>query len=387
MDYLIIGNGAAGMDAALAIRQRDPDSSIRMVTESVQLHYYRPKLIEALAQRPGDTPLGLLVHDEAFYAEKRIENVLGARIVSLDPGSKTISDASGRRYAYDRLLIASGSRPFLPPVEGIGKEGVFTLRSIEDVEAIRRHCERPGLKEALVVGGGLLGLESAHSLLRLGMKVTVLEFASSLLPRQLDAEGAGHLRSLLEAKGLRFVLGDQVARFEGGPLVEGALLKSGKALPASLVLVSAGVRPELSFAQASGLAVNKGAIVDDYLRTNLPDVWAAGDAAEHRAQVCGLWTVAKEQGRAAGLNMAGLPTAYEGSVPSTLLKITGIDLFSSGDPKAAADRVLSHSGEDSYRKVLIAGGKVIAVMIVGDREAARMARKVMAGEVEPESLF
>lgn len=379
---LILGNGAAGMEAALMLRKHDPDTSITLLTESRWLHYFRPKLVHFLAEE--QQPEDLVVYDEEFYKKKNIYNVLGRKVASVDTSARKVTDEFGGVYPYDRLLIATGSRPFVPPIEGIDKDGVFTLRSITDAQKIRRFSEH--VERTVVIGGGLLGLENAFSLQQLGKTVTVVEFAPWLLPRQLDQAGGQHLQRLLEAKGLEFLLNAQVEKIVGGSRVEGVQLKDGRFVPCGAVLVSAGVRGDMDFLKGTPIATNRGVIVDDRMRTNVEGVWAAGDVAEHRGLTYGLWTVAREQGQVAGADMAGQPTHYEGSLPSSLLKITGINVFSMGDVKAAGS-FLSGGDEESYKKlVLDKEAKPLAAMVVGDKAAIGTAQKIMGGKAPAEDF-
>lgn len=372
---LILGNGAAGIEAALTLRKHDPETAITLLTESRWLHYFRPKLVHFLAEE--QSPEELIVYDEAFYQKKEIANVLGRKAASVDPGTRTVTDEFGGVYSYDRLLIATGSRPFVPSIPGIGRAGVFTLRSITDAQKIRRYSET--VDRTVVIGGGLLGLENAFSLLQLGKAVTVVESAPWLLPRQLDETGGRHLQTLLEAKGLEFLTGAQVEAIAGGSQVEGVQLKDGRFLRCGAVLVSAGIRGDMAFLKGSGIATNRGIVVDDRMRTNLDGIWAAGDVAEHRGLTYGLWTVAREQGQVAGADMAGQPTAYQGSLPSSLLKITGISVFSMGDV-AAAGTVLTGGDEASYKKLVVGDEKPMAAMVVGDKSAIGTAQKIMGGK-------
>ena len=379
---LILGNGAAGIEAALMLRKHDAETSITLLTESRWLHYFRPKLVHFLAEE--QSPEGLVVYDEEFYKKKNIYNVLGRKAAAVDTSARKVTDELGGVYSYDRLLIATGSRPFVPPIEGIQKDGVFTLRSITDAQKIRRYSEK--VTETVVIGGGLLGLENAFSLQQLGKTVTVVEFAPWLLPRQLDEKGGRHLQGLLEAKGLRFLLNAQVERIVGSPHCEGVQLKDGRFVACGAVLVSAGVRGDMDFLKGTPLATNRGILVDDRMRTNVEGVWAAGDVAEHRGLTYGLWTVAREQGQVAGADMAGHPTNYEGSLPSSLLKITGINVFSMGDVRAEGES-LEGQDETSYKKLVVdAQDKPVAAMVVGDKAAIGTAQKIMGGKAPAEDF-
>ncbi len=384
MKTLILGNGAAGIEAALMLRKHDAETRITVLTESRWLHYYRPKLIHFLAEEAEQSPIELITYDDEFYQNKNIYNVLGRKVVSLDTSARRVTDEYGGVYNYDHLLIATGSRPFVPPIEGIDKDGVFTLRSITDAQKIRRFSEN--VSDVVVIGGGLLGLENSFSLHQLGKRVTAIEYSPWLLHRQLDQTGGEHLRKLLEAKGLNFMLNAQVEKIVGGARVEGVQLKDGRFVPCGAVLVSAGVRGDMDFLKGTPIATNRGIIVDDRMRTNVDGIWAAGDVCEHRGITYGLWVVAREQGQIAGLDMAGQPTDYDGSIPSSLLKITGINVFSMGDVKAVGES-LEALDEASYKKLVVDDhDKPLAAMVVGDKAAIGTAQKVMSGKIAPEEF-
>ena len=378
MNYLIIGNGVAGTEAALAIRKSDPEGTITILTSSPYLYYYRPSVIEYLAD--GIARDRLIIYKTEFYEKNRIRTLLGTTVAKIAPGEKAVIDIQGKRHSYDRLLLATGADPALPPIEGADLNGVFTLRGIEDADHLRAFAGTA--KRAVVVGGGLLGLESAHSLAKLGLSVSVVEACGRLLPRQLDADGARTLQRLLEEKELSFALEDGVRAIEGNGSVERVLLKSGRSMETDLVLVSAGIRGRSVLAREAGIAVNTGIIVDDHLQTSADDIFAAGDPIEHRGKLFGIWPAAKEQGRVAGLNMAGVPTEYNPTLMAATLKITGIDLYSAGNFDAAGCDILVSTSDTGYKKLLVDSGLAIGAIALGDREAVKAAQRVMDGKGE-----
>jgi NAD(P)H-nitrite reductase large subunit len=279
MRYVITGNGAAGVEAALSIRKNDPEGEIEIISSSAEPHYYRPRRVEYLA---GEIPFQrFTLYSEKFYESRMISNRLNTRIEKIDIAGKRIIDERNNPIPYDRLLLATGARSFIPPVEGAGKTGVFSLRELPDADRIINYIR--GREEIAVIGGGLLGRETAHSLSRIGKNVTVIEFAPHLLPRQLDGEGADLLRNLLEKKGLKFILNDSVSSIEGDTEVEKLILASGKAVPAGAVVCSIGVRSNVDLAKEAGIVVHNGITVNSFMETSAKDIYAAGDAAEHRA--------------------------------------------------------------------------------------------------------
>jgi nitrite reductase (NADH) large subunit len=381
MKYIIIGNGVAGTEAALAIRKTDAEGDITLISESTRLFYYRPKLIDYLA---GETTVEkFTLFKEDHYAKNRITNVLGTKIVSVDAAGKRVMDAAGKTYAYDRLLLATGADPVKPPIGGANLEGVFTLRSVDDADRIMEFCS--GADDLVVVGGGLLGLETANGLRRFAKNITVVEFFEWLLPRQLDRQGGAILQAMLGKKGLSFALGDSVSEIRGSGRVESVLLKSGKEIKARAVIISAGIRGRSELAVSAGAAVNKGIVVDDRMMTSVPGIYAAGDPVEHQGCLYGIWPAAREQGRIAGLNMAGNETAYSRTLMASILKITGIDLYSAGDFNKDDVESYTCAVGDSYKKFLQKDSPVGAI-ILGDPEAIKIAQKVMEGKIDPSEL-
>jgi nitrite reductase (NADH) large subunit len=238
-----------------------------------------------------------------------------------------------------------------------------------------------------VIGGGLLGLETAHALNMLGKKVTVIEMSHWLLHRQLDKEGGTILQQLLETKGLSFILGDTVASIEAPQgQVTGIRMKSGRQLDLQAVIVSAGIKGRDHLARQIGAQINKGIVVDDTMRTSVADIYAAGDPIEHRGRLYGLWPAAKEQGAAAGSNMAGQPLTYTGSALSSNLKITGIDLYSAGNIDSPSDETISSQLNGTYEKYLIKDVKLIAAIVIGDAGTVKLASMVFQGKAPVSDL-
>ncbi len=299
--YVIVGCGAAGNAAAETIRKVDPDSEIRMFTKEGYYYYYRPALPEYLA---GEKTLkGFTLHDAAWYEKNRIEVHLSTEAIRIDPVARTLTTKNGETFVYDRLLLATGGKATVPQVKGVENDGVLTLRTLADADNIRRRAATA--KSLVLIGGGLLSLEAGHGLLKLGLKVTVIERNARLLPRQMDQAGAQLLQRRMEEMGLVFELGEQtreITRQDGRLIVS---LESGRSLDADMVLLSAGVTPELRLAKTLGLTIGRGVQVDDRLRTSIAEIYAVGDLVEHRGRYYGSWPAAMAQGRVAGANMAG----------------------------------------------------------------------------------
>jgi nitrite reductase (NADH) large subunit len=380
--YCIIGNGAAGADTALSIRQNDPEGEILLLSESAHPHYYRPKLIDYIMEDLPAEKLYIL-RNEALAA-KKIGVRLSTRIDSVDPAVKTITTHDHEIISYDKLMLAVGSTPFLPPMEGMPMEGVFTLRDIEDADKIKAWCR--GKKNIVISGAGLLGLETANAIRGLCEKITVIDMSSCLLSRQLDGDGAALLQGFLEKKGMSFIFDDCVTSLSGNGCLEHLNLRSGRQIPADALIVSAGVKPNVGLAQKAGLVTGRGIIVDSHFQTSDPSIYAAGDCAEFENRCYGLWTVSKEQGRIAGANMAGVVTEYKGSVPSAMLKVTGIDLYSAGDYMGTTAWSMMKLEDHRYLKIVYADDRPVGAIVIGDAEAVKLAQKVMTGKAALEDF-
>jgi nitrite reductase (NADH) large subunit len=377
VNYLIIGNGVAGIEAALAIRETDRSASVRVISRSAHPFYYRPRLVDFIKEDLGVRML--YAHQDEFWAEEGIEVVQGIEAVKVHAHSRKVDCIDGSEFSFDRMLIAVGADPNIPPFDNSSMEGVFSLRGISSAERLRGYCK--GKRDIVIAGAGLLGIEIAHALSASCGRITVIDVEPYLLPRQLDRDGAECLRGILESRGLRFMFGDTVSGVEGSGRVERVLLKSGSVIPADALIVSAGVHARTELALNSGISVNNGILVDNTMRTSMSNVYAAGDCAEHGGVCYGLWTIAKEQGRIAGLNMAGVKSEYSGSVPSASLKVTGVDVFSAGNFSADGGTVLTRSGEGTYARIVFDGNRADGAVVVGDSAIVKEARKSMAGKI------
>lgn len=376
MKILIIGNGAAGMAAAEAARRINEAAEIVMLNSERYYHYSRPRVIEFLS---GKIALEqLTIRDSEFYKNSRIRLVLIVNAVKIDPQKKAVYLDGGIEENYDKLIIAAGAHSFLPPVKGSDNKGVFTLRTIDDAIAVMEFAKNK--KEALVIGGGLLGIEAAMSLTALGLKTTVVEVFDRLLPRQLDTECAGVLRSNLEEKGLSFLLPKQTAEIKTDPGRLRTIFKDAGSIDTDLILFSAGIRCNLNIANGSGLAVDKGIKVNDRMETSIPDIYACGDIAEYNSAVYGIWPAAREQGTAAGVNAAGGSSIYKGSVLSTKLKVAGIELGSLGNIEGSPGvEVITEKNGKNIKKIFKKDGKTIGAILLGDASQYREIQEAIKG--------
>ena len=373
--YLIIGNGVAGTTAAEQIRKNDAQAKITILTDEDTAYYSRIRLPEYLAEEISESDL--VIKKPAWYEEHEIDLNLSSPVKSANKKEKTVTTANGKVYRYDRLLVASGSHSFLPPIKGLDKAGVFALRNVEDVRRISGYLKN--VTDVVLIGGGLLGLESGNAIRKRGKKVAVVEFFPRLLPRQLDTDGGRRLQALMEEMGFEFHLGAKTKEITGDRSVEGVLLEGGKLLKAQLVLISAGVRPNLPLAELLGLETDKGIVVDDELKTSQPDIYAAGDVAEHNGVPYGIWPAAIAQGKIAGINMAGGSAEYKGTTMSNKLKVVGIDLASAGDIDAEAklpSKVVQD--KETYQKLVFEENAIIGCIMLGNTRGFNKIVKMMS---------
>jgi nitrite reductase (NADH) large subunit len=363
--YIIIGDGVAGNAAAENIRRQDKSGKIIIFSKEKYPFYYVPALPEFLA---GEKDVqGLIIHDLDWYQKKQIDLHLETNITGIDLAQKLVITEKGERYQYDKLLLATGGTSFVPPIKGAELAGVFTLRTLRDAQRLRESTQKS--RQAVLIGGGLLGLEAGNGLRKAGLKITVVEFFPRLLPRQMDVPGAAMLQKQMESMGFTFYLGAktrEIKRDSGGLQVE---LEGGEKLGADLVLISAGVRPEVTLAKSLGLIIDKGLKVDDRMQTGLGDIYAAGDLIEHRGRFYGIWPAAMEQGKVAGAAMAGQDVKYPGTVVSNTLKVVGIDLFSAGEIDAEGtleSLVRKDTARNIYRKLVIKEEVLVGAILLGD---------------------
>ncbi len=380
-NYVIVGNGVAGTTAAEHIRKRDKEGRITIFSDEGMPFYWRIRLNEYLA---GEiTSEELIAKKEKWYKENRIDLRLGTRVKGL--AAKSILTQGDEEIAFDKLLIATGSRSFVPPIKGSDKKGVFTLRSFRDVKEISEMAAKAS--EVVLIGGGLLGLEAGNALRKLGLKVKVVEFFPRLLPRQLDVEGAKRLQGLMEDMGFSFRLGVKTSHIEGAQSADGAVLEGGEKIAGSMVIISAGVRPDLELAGILGLEKDKGIKVDEYMKTSMEDVFAAGDVVEFKGITYGIWPAAMEQGKVAGINMTGGVEIYKGTTMANILKVAGTDLASAGDIDADGKReTILYVGEGLYKKLVLDGGRIIGCIMLGDTEGFGSVTKLMSQKIDVSSV-
>lgn len=325
--YLILGNGAAGVSAAEAIRERNETCSIVMVSNESVLSYNRPMLTKSMLA--SFNPSQLAIHDEKWYQDRNIINVLDKTVKSIDTQAKEVAFSDGLKLKYDKCIYALGSECFVPPIPGHDKEQVVAIRRLSDVVKIGKML--PNVKHAVVIGGGVLGLEAAWELSKAKCRVTIVEVANQLMGRQLDTGAGDMLKDNILDKGMDIRIGANVEEIEGEGAVTGVRLAGGEVIPAELVIVSAGVRANTKIAQEAGIQTDRAIVVDEKMHTNLTDIYACGDCAQYEGINYAIWPQALEMGKVAGANAAGDSVAYE--TVNAALTFHGMDtaLFAIGD--------------------------------------------------------
>jgi nitrite reductase (NADH) large subunit len=378
MKIVIVGNGLAGTLAAKTVRELDQEAGIEIFGEEKYAYYPRPNLIEFLAGRlPYEK---LFAFPEIWSTRQRIGLHFGEKIARIRPDERTVETGTGGIIPYDALLLASGARAAVPPLAGSGLKGVFVLRTLDDALAIldrlRTHAH------VAVLGGGLLGLEIARAIRDRGAEVSVVEIFNRLLPRQLDPAAAGILKQQIERSGISVRLGTASREILGAAEVRGIRFESGDDVEADLVVIATGVKPELALAKDAGLTVDQGIVVDDRLRTSRPEIFAAGDAAEHQGRVYGIIPASFEQARAAAHNMLGRDMPYSGTVPSNTLKVAGLYVTSAGEvnPEPRGHEVLVRSVPEAglYKKIVLKEGRLVGAIWMGTKKGASEISRLVA---------
>lgn len=382
--YLIIGNGVAGTTAAEHIRKQDPNGPITILSDEDLPFYYRLRLNEYLSGDLAEN--ALIAKPTTWYRQRNIELKLNTRVTGANPANRVVESLDRQTFSYDRLLLATGSRSFVPPIKGADKTGVFALRSIQDARRIKEFAQQA--HNIVIIGGGLLGLEAGNALRKIGKKITIVETFGRLLPRQLDEPGAQRLLGLLKEMGFQFRLAAKTREMQGNGLVNQVTLESGELLPADLVLISAGVRPNMELAGPLGLTCDKGVLVNEKLQTNRPEIFAAGDAAQFNGMVYGIWPASLEQGKIAGINMAGGQAVYQGTIMSNVLKVAGVDLASAGDIDAEnrlTCKVISN--QTVYKKIVIQENRIMGCIMLGDTKGFTKITKAMAEKQDADKVL
>ena len=364
---VVIGNGMAGVACVEQILKHAPRFEITIFGEETHVNYNRILLSSVLAGEKAADEIQL--NGLEWYQKHGIDLRLGVRITDVDAEHKTVTGDDGSITPFDKLLIATGSTPLIPPMDGVRKEGVFVFRNLDDTRALLDHAA-PG-KKAVVIGGGLLGLEAARGLQVQGCDVTVVHLMDTLMERQLDFTGGGYLKAKMECLGVKVLMERNTTAILGNGKAEGMAFKDGSSVEADFVVIAAGIRPNVELGRKAGLQVHRGVVVNDYMETSNPDIFAVGECVEHNGTCYGLVAPLFEQGKVLAATITGnRGPVYGGTIQAAKLKIMGVDVFSAGDFSEKAPGTDAVRYEDPalgiYKKLTVRDGKLAGVILVGD---------------------
>lgn len=370
---VLVGNGMAGIRCVEEIIKRSPDRFAITIFGSEPHENYNRILLSSVLQGEASFE-DLTTHNSEWYRKNNIQLFVNETVTCIDGHNKTIMTNKGRHISYDKLILATGSIPFLLPLPGNDLEGIMTFRTIEDCEKIIESSK--WCKKAVVIGGGVLGLEAARGLLHLGLEVHVVHLSPFIMDRQLDSVAARLLQKELEKQGMRFLLEKETSKFTGNNRVEKVMFKDGAVVDTDLVVMAAGVRPNITLAKECGIQINHGIVVNDYLETNKKDIYALGECAEHNGVVYGLVKPLYEQGRILARRICGQNSErYKAAALSTKLKISGVDVFSAGQLEVRDGKILTAYDESEriYKKLVFQGKTIMGAVLYGDtRESTRI---------------
>lgn len=375
---VVIGNGMAGMRTVEELLELAPDAyDITVLGAEPRVNYNRILLSPVLAgeKRPEE----IVLHPLEWYAEHRVALHMGEPVVAIDRRRRIARSGGGRETPYDRLLIATGSNPVVLPIPGAQLPGVVSFRELGDVDSMLEAAQR--YRRAAVIGGGLLGLEAANGLAKRGMDVTVVHLLESLMERQLDAAAASMLRSALESRGLKFRMPAQTVAVTGTSRANGLKFSDGSGLEADLIVMAAGIRPNIELARGAGLRCERGILVDDTLQTYDPSIYAVGECVQHRNSTFGLVAPLWEQARVCAVHLAEVGVSrYRSVIPAARLKVSGIDLYSAGDFTGAGETiVLRDRKRGIYKRLVIRDNQLRGAVLFGDARHGDWYFELMAG--------
>lgn len=385
MKYILVGGSVAGIAAAEAIRSRDPSGDVVMISDESEGAYARPLISHYLAGQARDEQIRY--RSEEFYRRMQVEPRFGSRVVSLDTERRAILLESGERIGYDRLLLAVGSLPVFPKIPGLTLDGVFAFRGFADARRISEKADE--VRRAVVIGGGFIGVVCAMALRQIGIQVTVVEILSRLMAPMLDERAAGLVRARLQEEGVAVRTETSVQKILGSSKlgVRGVMLQDGSELPADLVVVAAGVQPNLDLVRDTAVRCRKGILVDEYLRTNVADVYAAGDVVEsydwlrREPSLNANWPCAYEQGRIAGSNMAGDERVYRGGYTMNSLDVFGLPCISMGLVNASGDdyevRVKWAPSRNVFKKLVFKDNRLVGAVCLGETTRAGVLNRLL----------
>ena len=396
MKYLIIGNSVAAIAAVEAIREKDEKSDITLISDEPQFVYSRPLISYLLA---GNVKVEQMYYrGKNFYEKNKVRAILGRKVTNVDAAKKKVVLEDGEEFLFEKLLIATGGKPIVPKTKGSDLDGVFTFTKWDDVEKIKKFLLGTEVKRAVIVGGGLIGLKAAEGLTALGIKITIVELSDRIMSSTFDGTTSEMMKKILEKRGVEVVTKNTAEEIvANASKVGGVVLRDGTRISCEMVVFAIGVSPNVEMVKDSGIKVNRGIHVDEYMRTNFPDIYAAGDVVEaydllmRENRPIAIWPNASIQGAVAGHNMAGGTKKYGGSFAMNSIEICDIPTISMGltDPPAGKGyEVLQQLDEEkpTYRKIILKDNVVVGAIFVNDIDRAGIFTSLIKDKIDTSSF-
>ena len=381
--YVIVGGCAAGIGAVEAIREIDQQGTITVISEEQCSHYSRPMISDFVS---GKADLARMkTRDDQFWQKNSVNLLMGKKAVNLNTDERTVFLDNGEKIAYEKLLLATGGKPFVPKMEGQEKEGVYTFTNVADAERLSNKINKENAKSAVVIGAGLIGISVTEALVKRGVKVTLVELQDKILSLLLDSKASDLVEAIVRKAGVNIVTGQSVqkitGKLENDTVVGGVVLTKGNTVVCDMVIVAIGVIPRTELVIGTAVKTNRGIVVDNYMQTNLPNIYASGDVAEaydfilNQNRLLPLWPLAVLEGKVAGYNMAGKKTDYSGGTNMSSLKYFGIPIVSIGLANPKDDPLLEilsvqDLSKSIYKKIVLKSNIIVGMTLLGDIERA-----------------
>ena len=381
--YVIVGASAAGLGAVEAIRDIDPVGTIIVITDETCSHYSRPMISDLVSGQADLKKVDCRTED--FWRENNVEALVGKKVTALNIDEKAVRLESGENIPYEKLLIATGGKPFVPKMDGSDKDGVFTFTTLKDAQLLAAKIDSINAKSAVVIGAGLIGVSVTEALVKRGLKVTMVELQDKILSLLLDPKGSDIVEAVIRKAGVNIITGQSVQKIIGKPgndgAVGGVILTKGDQVPCDLVVVAIGVIPRSELVAGTAVKTNRGIVVDNMMQTSVPDVYASGDVAEaydfvlNQNRLLPLWPLAVLEGQVAGCNMAGKKTMYSGGTNMSSLKYFGIPVVSVGLANPKEDPTLEvlvkfEPEHNLYKKLVLKNNVIVGMTLVNSIERA-----------------
>ncbi len=385
-NIVIIGGGVAAISAVKAIRETDSNINILIFQNEKYYPYYRIKLTKGLFDNLEEEKIMLQKKD--WYEHNNVKLYLSSEVIGIDIIKSEIFLQDGNRFCYTKLLLANGSKNFMPPIDGIDKEDVYTIRKLDNIRDIQNNVNDK--TTILNVGGGIQGIETAWSLNKYGKNSIIAEFQERLMPRQLDKRASEILKTAIEGFKTKVLLNTHIVKVLGDNKVKGVETVNGQIIESDMVIFSVGIRANKKLLEGTKVKTNNGILVNEKMETNIKDVYAAGDVAELNGRIVGLWNIAIEQGKTAGYNIAGKNVVYEEVVPITILNAFNIALFSMGEvDEDQCDKTITEEDPNGlrYKRLFIRDNKIIGAIVIGDNKystllKAAIKKKIVFSDVD-----